>query len=125
MLTMNGNSGGRDVMDRAAMSLMGRLGGGQSAPQQPGQAAPTSTVADLLAQATQLTLKSAGEEMHANLAAWGQATQFLKSNLGGGPAPGAGGMPQGMPPGGPAMPGAANPMDLAAQGVPQMGRPPR
>ena len=109
-LTMQGNGGGRDLMDRAAMNMMGRLGGGPAAPSAPSEAPVESSVAQLLAQAVKLTLQGGPAE----LAAWAQATQFLKANLeGGAQAPAE---PAPMQP---------NPMGMAAQGLPQVGRPPR
>jgi hypothetical protein len=110
VLTIQGNTGGRDLMDRAAMNMMGRLGGGQLAPSAPSEVPPQADVAQLLAQAVKLTLQGGPAE----LAAWAQATQFLKANLDGGAQTPT--EPTPMPP---------NPMGMAAQGIPQIGRPPR
>jgi hypothetical protein len=105
MLTIQGNGGGRDTMDRAAMNMMGRLQGA-GAPSQ-GEAPAATSVAQLLSQALKLTLRGG----RAELAAWKLATDFLKANLGGGPEAES--------------PMQPNPMEMAAQGVPQPGRPPR
>lgn len=110
MLTMQGNGGGRDVMDQAAQNMMGRLqSGGQAVPEGAQAPGPSADFATMLAQVVQMVLRGGKAE----LLQFAQASQFIKRNLGGGQEPEQ------------AMPGAPDPMGMAAQGVPQTGRPPR
>lgn len=110
-LTYEGNGGGRSMMDQAAMNMMGQLGGGRAVPQGAQAPAPTADFAQKLAEVVHMVLQGGKAE----LLQFSQAVDFVKANLGGGAE-----QPD------PAMsPMQPNPMGMAAQGAPQIGRPPR
>lgn len=114
-LTYQGQGGNQDVMRRAAQGVLSDMsgGGGQQA-----AGGPQTSVGNLLAQATDLTMKA--PNLEEALLPWRQALMFLGEQLKA--ARGGGGQQMG---GSPPQVGPSPMQSMAAQAVPVTGRPPR